>query len=302
MQSIPVPPELDASERVTITSGPHQAEFAPGGGGRLTRLSTDGHDWIVPLTETQWPAGRWPRAGCYPLAPYSNRIRDGVFGFNGARHALQSVPGRPHAIHGGALHQAWRVRDQSADSVDLALEQPAGVLGWPWPFECVQRYRLDARGLSVALAIVNRGETPMPFGLGLHPYFTAERVTLHARRAWTADADGLPTGSKSAHVRELRRSASGCDTYLSQWEGRAVLHWPGGHQLTLHADPAFAHLVVYTAGGSEFLCVEPVSNVADAFNLAAGGDARTGMRVLEPGARFSATVLLGLEPPRAARS
>lgn len=302
MQDLPVPVTLDASERITIASGPHQAEFAPGGGGRLTRLSTGAHDWIVPLTDTAWPAGQWPRAGSYPLAPYSNRIRDGVFTFNGARHALQSVPGRPLAIHGAGLYQAWRVRSQSVDSVDLVLEQPAGVLGWPWPFECLQRYQLDARGLSVVLAIVNLGDTPMPFGLGLHPYFTAERVTLHARREWVADADGLPVGSKAVHVRELRRSASGCDTYLSQWEGRATLHWPDGHQLALHADPAFAHLVVYTAGGSDFLCVEPVTNVADAFNLAADGEARTGMRVLEPGARFSATALLGLEPPRLARS
>jgi len=178
-----------------------------------------------------------------------------------------------------------------------------GILGTRWLVDSsVYPDKLDARGLSVALAIVNLGDTPMPCGLGLHPYFTAERVTLHARREWPADADGLPAGSKSVHVRELRRSASGCDTYLSQWAGRATLHWPDGHQLSLHADPAFAHLVVYTAGGSEFLCVEPVTNVADAFNLAASGEARSGMRVLEPGARFTATALFGLEPPRAARS
>lgn len=301
MQDYSFADPLDASERVAIAGGAHQAEFAPGGGGRLTRLSTGGHDWIVPLTQTQWPAGEWPRAGSYPLAPYSNRIRDGMFTFDGGRHALQSVPGRPHAIHGAGLFQAWQVRNQAADGIDLVLNQPAGVLGWPWPFECVQRYRLDARGLSLSLSIVNQGDTPMPFGLGIHPYFTAERVTLNARRVWTADADGLPTGSRVKHVRELRQSADGCDTYLSQWEGRATLHWPDGHELALHADPAFAHLVVYTAPASDFLCVEPVTNVADAFNLAATGDTRTGMRTLEPGARFSATCLLGLSLPRAQR-
>ncbi len=300
MPDIAVPAVLDASERVSIASGAHQAEFAPGGGGRLTRLSTGAHDWIVPLAATEWPAGKWPRAGSYPLAPYSNRIRDGVFAFNGARHALQSVPGRPQAIHGAGLFQAWQVRNLAADSVDLVLDQPAGVLGWPWPFECMQRWRLDGRGLGLTLAIVNQGDTPMPFGLGIHPYFTAQRVTLHARRIWPSDADGLPTGSQVTHVRELCQSAEGCDTYLSQWAGRATLHWAAGHELALHADPAFAHLVVYTAPGSDFLCVEPVTNVADAFNLAAAGDTRTGMRVLEPGERFSATLLLGLTPARRA--
>ncbi|MNW11390.1 hypothetical protein D3C71_2088380 [compost metagenome] len=70
--------------------------------------------------------------------------------------------------------------------------------------------------------------------------------------------------------------------------------------MALHADPAFAHLVVYTAPGADFLCVEPVTNVADAFNLAAAGDTRTGMRELAPGERFSATALLALMPPRGA--
>ncbi|WP_313699968.1 aldose 1-epimerase [Achromobacter sp.] len=298
MPDIAVPAVLDATERVSISSGDHQAEFAPAGGGRLTRLSTSGHDWIVPLTATEWPAGKWPRAGSYPLAPYSNRIRDGVFTFNGARCALQSVPNRPQAIHGAGLFQTWQVRNLTPDSVDLVLDQPAGVLGWPWPFECVQRWRLDSRGLSLKLSITNQGDTPMPCGMGIHPYFTAERVSLHARRIWPSDESGLPTGSKTTTVRELRQSAEGCDTYLSQWQGRATLHWPAGHELALHADPAFAHLVVYTAPGADFLCVEPVTNVADAFNLAAAGDTRTGMQVLEPGERFAATLLLGLAPAR----
>ena len=63
----------------------------------------------------------------------------------------------------------------------------------------------------------------------------------------------------------------------------------------LRADPAFAHLVVYTAPGADFLCVEPVSNVADAFNLAAAGDGRTGMRVLAPGERYSASLRMDFQ-------
>lgn len=301
MSEIYFPATLDASERVTIAYGSHRAEFAPNAGGRLTRLATGAHEWIVPLTDMAWPPAKWPRGGSYPLAPYSNRVREGIFTFNGARHALQSLPGRPQAIHGSGLYQAWQVRHHADDAVDLVLEQPAGVLGWPWAFECVQRYRLDSRGLSLTLLMINHSGAPMPFGCGIHPYFTAERVALHARRTWPADPDGLPAASQTTHVRELGRSAAGCDTYLSQWGGRATLHWSDGHELALHADPAFAHLVVYTAPGSAFLCVEPVTNVADAFNLAAAGDTRTGLQVLEPGARFSATLLLALQPPRAGR-
>jgi len=295
-----IPEILDAAGRVSIAYGAHRAEFAPAAGGRLTRLATGEHQWIVPVTETQWPAPRWPRAGSYPLVPYSNRIRDGRFVFEDREHALRSLPGRPHAIHGSGLYRAWTVRAQSPESVDLVLASEDDPLGWPWPFECVQRYRLGGRGLSLTLQMANLGDTPMPFGFGIHPYFTARRVTLHARRRWQADAEGLATGSETTHVRELRQSAEGCDTYLSQWGGQATLHWDDGHALTLHADAAFEHLVVYAAPGADFLCVEPVTQVADAFNLAAAGQARTGMRVLEPGERYGATLLMALQPSRRA--
>lgn len=59
--------------------------------------------------------------------------------------------------------------------------------------------------------------------------------------------------------------------------------------------------MVYTAPGADFLCVEPVTNVADAFNLAAAGETRTGLRVLAPGERFSASMLLALQAPRGVR-
>ena len=69
--------------------------------------------------------------GSYPLAPYSNRIRDGVFTFDGARHRLRSLAGRSEAIHGSGLYLPWQVRALEADSVDLVLDAPAGTMGWP---------------------------------------------------------------------------------------------------------------------------------------------------------------------------
>ena len=121
--------QLDASERVRIASAGHTAEFAPAAGGRLTGLSTDGLDWIVPLAETDWPAAKWPRAGSYPLAPYSNRIRDGVFTFDGARHRLRSLAGRSEAIHGSGLYLPWQVRALEADR-STGAGRAAGTMGW----------------------------------------------------------------------------------------------------------------------------------------------------------------------------
>jgi aldose 1-epimerase len=47
---------------------------------------------------------------------------------------------------------------------------------------------------------------------------------------------------------------------------------------------------VYVPPGRDFLAFEPVSHMTDAFNRAARGESRTGMRVLPPGEAFSCTM------------
>ena len=56
------------------------------------------------------------------------------------------------------------------------------------------------------------------------------------------------------------------------------------------ADAACDHLVVYVPGGANFLAVEPVTHMTDAFNRADRGEPGTGTRVLAPGAHFSCTM------------
>lgn len=64
--------------------GTLQAMLAPAAGGRIARLfsthAATGHttEWLVPLSDavrnTGFESTSWPKAGLYPLIPYSNRI------------------------------------------------------------------------------------------------------------------------------------------------------------------------------------------------------------------------------------
>jgi aldose 1-epimerase len=54
-------------------------------------------------------------------------------------------------------------------------------------------------------------------------------------------------------------------------------------------------LVIYTPAGRPFFCVEPVSHVTDAFNLAEAGRADSGTSVLEPGETLETAVVLTQE-------
>ena len=83
------------------------------------------------------------------------------------------------------------------------------------------------------------------------------------------------------------------DNAFVGWDGRAVVSWPERHaRLRLEARGPLGTLVVYTPPGQSFFCAEPVSHITDAFNLAAAGQADTGILRLEPGETVRATLTL----------
>ena len=81
----------------------------------------------------------------------------------------------------------------------------------------------------------------------------------------------------------------GLDHNFQGWSGTARVEWPGVG-VTIEADPTFRHLVLYVPPGQDYFCLEPVSHVADGFNMLARGVQGTGVRVLGPGERLAGTV------------
>ena len=282
-----------------LTDGLAEVAVAPSQGGCLTafRWHSDrgAIDWLRPA-----PSGAFPptMSACFPLVPYSNRIREGRFRFGGRAHRLAAnfAPSR-HSIHGHGWKLPWRIAERSAAGLALTYEHDGS--DWPAPYRATQRFTLDGGALTVEVAVTNLGDAAMPAGLGLHPYFPRTpdcRLTAGVARMWATDAEVMPTelvgvAANADPSRGLLPAQAVLDNCFTGFSGRAVIDWPGrGASLTLEADPALAFLVVYTPPGADFFCVEPVSHCTDAVNLAAAGRGDTGLRTLGPGERFAATV------------
>src|SRR5437867_6886737 len=141
----------------------------------------------------------------FPLVPYSNRIRDGRFLFRGRAVALPlNPPPERHSIHGHGWQAAWRALETSASAALLEYRHPADA--WPWAYRATQRFTLTPAGLGVELTLANESDSPMPAGLGWHPYFprtprttstTAGRArrATHGERMPTARAAGPPAAA-----------------------------------------------------------------------------------------------------------
>ncbi len=239
----------------------------------------------------------------FPLVPYSNRIRNGRFTFNGQAITLPLNFGHhPHSIHGHGWQALWDEVERTPSRVTLLYCHSADA--WPFDYEARETIELTRSGISMTLSLRNLASRPMPAGLGFHPYFpraSDARLKAQVDGVWLADEDGMPTTQSTLPPRWDMTLGSlvgemACDNLFTGWSGTAIVEWPADRvRLHIEAGDLFRYLVVYAPMNENFFCVEPVSHLTDTFNLAAEGVKDTGMRVLEAGQLLSGTVRFRVE-------
>lgn len=282
-----------ALEIVQLRAGDSGADIVPAIGGGIaawwTGAGPDRRDWLRPATPEALAAGDPLGLGNFPLTPFSNRIREGRFRFQGRQVQLPLNTGERHQLHGHGWQRPWTVLERSATHCVLVDDYAADA--WPFPYRARQEFTLTPGGFELVIAVENTGDRPMPAGLGQHLYFPRTpqtTVTAGIERMWVNDAEVMPLELvEPPPEKDLRRGfrpeAVRTDNSFTGWDHRAVIDWPERRaRLVMEADAPLDFLVCY-APDDPYVCVEPVSNATDAFNLAEAGRTDTGMAVLQPG-------------------
>ncbi len=280
---------------IELTAGGATAVLLPEWGGRLHQLSVPFDGAPEPLLVAPAdPASYRLRpdfGGCFPMAPWPNRIRDGRFSWAGREWTVEAgLPGE-HALHGTVLNQPWQVVARTARVCELTCDLGPG---WPWEGRAWQRFELTAESLRMKMEVRSARE-PFPAGCGWHPWFRRRvadaddvRLRLPASRRYVL-AGHLPTGEQVAPSGDfdLRDAAVGSrdlDDCYASLDGPIVLDW-GRIALRIDVATPSPHVMVFATPGA--LCVEPQSCAPDAFNLAAAGAMDDGTAIARPGAAAS---------------
>ncbi|HET7097817.1 MAG TPA: aldose 1-epimerase [Casimicrobiaceae bacterium] len=295
------------TEPLLLSAGDARVEIASAVGGAIARFVFGDVDVLRPVSEEARTAGNVRGYACYPLVPYSNRIANADLHWAGRTHTLvRNFGDHPHSIHGVGWQRPWRIATRDAASALLAFDHAAAdadARAWPWPFRATQSFVLTVgeggATLAARIAIANTGTEAFPFGLGYHPFFprtAATELAFHADRVWQTDDTQLPT-AKIAIPDAWRFDpphavdAIALDNVFTGWNGEATLVDRTRRIATrIVADTAASFLVVYVPPGRDFLAVEPVTQMTDAFNRATRGESDTGTRTLAAGAAFSCTM------------
>jgi aldose 1-epimerase len=207
-------------------------------------------------------------SGSFPLVPYSNRLGHRRFQWQGREHTTAPNFGdSPHSLHGVAWLRAWQVVSSTAAELVLRYEHRPDA-HWPFAFAAQQHFALAPQQLSVRLVMTNTSPQPQPAGLGWHPYFprrTRSHLQAQVSRRWQFDEVLLPTHAIAQagiddDVAQLR-----LDHCFDGWRGPAHL---SDEHFSLALRSSLSRLVVYTPHDKDYFCVEPVSHVNNAIQMA----------------------------------
>lgn len=272
---------------VQLSAGEWEAEVRPEIGGVLSALRFNGIDVLRPMHAE---AGDPLQSACFPLVPYCNRIAGGAFVWSGQPVQMpRNFPPEPHSLHGLGWQVPWDVARADSFRSTLVHRHFGSETDWPWTYRAEQRVRLGAQGCKITLDLTNFSDTPMPAGLGFHPYFRRSpesRLRFASEGMVAVDAGLIPTG-ELLPFKALADFSAGTalpqvlvDHCFVNWAGKVQIEDSQG-TITLSARGT-PNLHVYSPADGSALCCEPVTHRPDAPNQSPAE-----MIVLPPGCTAS---------------
>jgi aldose 1-epimerase len=239
-----------------------------------------------------------------------------AFFANGKKYAFDMEFGnvrgqRPlHGLLWNSPH--WEVTTVIADTrsarYTARLEfwrHPDLMAQWPFAHEYEMTYQLRGGELEVRLTILNLSSQPMPVVVGFHPYYQIpgtprDEYLLHiaARSRVAATPQLIPTGEYRpmdlpAEIPLRGRTFDdGFIDLIREPDNRARFTVKAGKKtIEITFGPQYPVAVVWVPNGpggqpQPFLCIEPMSGVTSATNLANDGK-YPALQSVAPGARWT---------------
>jgi aldose 1-epimerase len=288
----------------TMSTPEHPIAWLERAGQRLGLLPTLGGSvaaWrLADGTELWRPWDGTPnlyKAASFAMLPWSNRISHGGFTHDGTFHPMKpNREGEPYPIHGDAWRQPWQLSQPAEDTLVMTLRSRR-FDGSPYDYAATQTFRLVDGGLDQRVEVQHLGDAPLPYGLGVHPWFPRTprtRLTAPVTGVWLSGKDPIPTGHTHDFpdtwnlAEGIDANGTLIDNGYTGWNGHARIDWPE-HQLAVTlampelSDQPEHYCLVYRPPVGPSFCFEPITHPIDAFHL----PGTPGLKVLAKGESMS---------------
>jgi len=267
-------------ETIKLSNGFAALELVPEMGGGIARLDVAGEDGAMLPVLRPWSGN--PKDGpfalaCNILVPFSNRISDGGFTYQGKHYSiLPNLDGEKFPIHGDGFQISWNVKRHDENQIELHCE--TGEIG-PYRYIAKLQYTLSKTSLLMELEVKNTSGRKLPFGAGFHPWFPRNkrtRLQFEASAVWLEDEKHLPT--KKVELAERpewdfstgnRLPANWINNCFTNWTGSAAIkQGENAKSVIVTASKNLNSAIVFSPDeNADFFCFEPVSHPVNAHNL-----------------------------------
>ncbi|MFC1757575.1 aldose 1-epimerase [Planctomycetota bacterium] len=295
----------------SIQQGSTIAKLVPDAGCNVMSLSVDGVEYFHQPPKLEDLAG--VSSGNPILYPTPNRVKQSKFTFRGKTFVLDENQ-KHNFIHGLVNRSHWQVVGMEIDSHHAAIrckvafaEGTEEFRGFPLTHDFHMTVSVTDRAVRWTYEVDNsEGDSAVPFGVALHPYFVYQGdraetyLTIPATHQMEPTSELLMTGklipaSELSHAlnEPIPLKDAKFDTVffgLTNEKPTVVDFRSMKRTVTLNASDEFTHLVVWTPD-RDYFGIENQTCSTDAHNLAASGKEKEAhLQVCEPGKKMTGWV------------
>ena len=274
---------------VRLAGGEIEVIVLPEVGARLHRLRAFGHDLLLTPADPESHRHEPFAWGGYVMAPWCNRIAAESTAVGDELVTLAANVADGTAIHGQVAAVPWRVHGDGLFGV------AAGGSGWPWPYEVALRVEIADDAIRLDLRLTNRAGSPMPGGIGIHPWFVRPlEVAIHGDLVYPDNLASAPTPEPVGGATDRRAMGDfpvGLDAAWTDLADPPVeLRWPHfGVAATLRMSGPTPHIVAARLPDWDAVAIEPQTHAQQGLRRLLRGEPGA-LAMLDPEAAMQLSV------------
>ena len=226
--------------------------LVPERGGLLTGWQVDGREMVYFDLERFLTPGQSVRGGAPVLFPICGNLPDDRLPLADGRTAFLKQ-------HGFARTMPWSLSIlEDGLGVRLGLTDTAETLAaFPFPFLLQLDYRLAPSALEVTMTLHNRGDEPLPFSFGLHPYFNVSSLAGTSFAGMPAECFDHKVMAPAPTAEQLQRLEQGIDLLVRPDGDVALVDEDAGIKLSMELNAPWNLAVFWTDPPRTMVCMEP---------------------------------------------
>ena len=232
-------------------------------------------------------------AGYFATVPYFGAIHKNTFLMQKKYISLPRTHIlEPVTIHGEGWINKWKLAKLKKNSIELVFKHN-GKKNYPYSYKATQTFKLINKSLIISLVLENIDKHPFECGIGFHPWFKLSKFSKIYSNSFVYLKK--IKSNKLKKTRMLKGKVFDLNKYKID---ETFLNWSGRSKLIINKDTSLiiknkrnvCNLHIFAPPKKNFFCIEPVTNIRDAFYTKKLGKYYHGLKKLKPNNKFKAEI------------